>query len=76
MTSLLIGVLAKFLTKNTWKVDWKGLRGEKEKRMRILVTGGAGYIGTHTVLVLVNAGHSCVVADNLSNASMEGYVMG
>ncbi len=37
--------------------------------MAILVTGGAGYIGTHTVVELQNAGHDVVVLDNLSNAS-------
>jgi UDP-glucose 4-epimerase len=38
---------------------------------RILVTGGAGYIGSHTVLELLGAGHDVVVLDNLSNASPE-----
>ncbi|HEY9035500.1 MAG TPA: UDP-glucose 4-epimerase GalE [Pseudomonadales bacterium] len=37
--------------------------------MRILVTGGAGYIGSHTVLELLRAGDSVVVVDNLSNSS-------
>lgn len=36
--------------------------------MRILVTGGAGYIGSHTALELLNAGYDVVVADNLSNS--------
>ncbi len=36
--------------------------------MRILVTGGAGYIGTHTVIALLEAGHEIVVVDNLSNS--------
>ena len=35
----------------------------------ILVTGGAGYIGSHTVVELQNAGYDVVVLDNLSNAS-------
>ena len=36
---------------------------------KILVTGGAGYIGTHTVVELVEAGHQVVVVDNLSNSN-------
>ena len=39
--------------------------------MNILVTGGAGYIGSHTVVELQNAGHTCIVADNLVNASRD-----
>lgn len=37
--------------------------------MSILVTGGAGFIGSHTVIELVNAGYDVVVIDNLVNAS-------
>lgn len=37
--------------------------------MKILVTGGAGYIGSHTVVELQNAGYDVVVIDNLSNSS-------
>ena len=39
--------------------------------MNVLVTGGAGYIGSHTCLELLNTGHSVTVFDNLSNSSEE-----
>lgn len=38
---------------------------------KVLVTGGAGYIGSHTCVELLNAGHDVVVLDNLSNSSEE-----
>lgn len=38
---------------------------------RILVTGGAGYIGSHTVVELLQAGHAVTVLDDLSNSSAE-----
>ena len=37
--------------------------------MKILVTGGAGYIGSHTCVELLEAGYDVVVVDNLYNAS-------
>tara|TARA_R110002124_G_scaffold286453_1_gene467401 strand:+ start:16925 stop:17935 length:1011 start_codon:yes stop_codon:yes gene_type:complete len=39
--------------------------------MAILVTGGAGYIGSHTVLELLQLGNEVIVVDNLSNSSKE-----
>lgn len=39
--------------------------------MNILLTGGAGYIGSHTAIELYKAGHSAVVVDNLSNSNPE-----
>lgn len=38
--------------------------------MKVLVTGGAGYIGSHICLELLNAGHEVVVIDNLSNSCL------
>lgn len=39
--------------------------------MRVLTTGGAGYIGSHTVLSLIQAGHEPVILDNFANSSPE-----
>ena len=36
--------------------------------MKLLITGGAGYIGSHTCVELLNAGHGVVVVDNLANS--------
>ena len=38
--------------------------------MNVLLTGGAGYIGTHTAVALVEAGHQIVIYDNLCNSSL------
>lgn len=38
--------------------------------MKLLITGGAGYIGSHTCVELLQAGHEVVIYDNLSNAKM------
>jgi UDP-glucose 4-epimerase len=40
--------------------------------MHIIVTGGAGYIGSHTCLELLNSGHEVTVIDNLCNSGREG----
>lgn len=39
--------------------------------MRVLATGGAGYIGSHTLIELLEAGHEVYVVDDLSNSSLE-----
>ena len=39
--------------------------------MRILVTGGAGYIGSHTLIELLAKGHELFVIDNFANSSPE-----
>ena len=40
--------------------------------MTILITGGAGYIGSHTAILLIEAGYDIVIFDNFSNSSIEG----
>ena len=42
--------------------------------MKLLVTGGAGYIGSHVVYQLINKGHKVVVLDNLTYAAKEQYI--
>src|SRR3970040_902153 len=39
--------------------------------MKLLITGGAGYIGSHTLIELLSTGHDVVVLDNLCNSSQE-----
>ena len=39
--------------------------------MKVLVTGGAGYIGSHTCVELLNAGHEIVIVDNFANSKPE-----
>lgn len=39
--------------------------------MQILLTGGAGYIGSHTAIELINSGHQVIIVDNLANSSAE-----
>lgn len=37
--------------------------------MNVLVTGGTGYIGSHTVIQLIEEGHEVIIVDNMSNSS-------
>ena len=39
--------------------------------MNVLVTGGAGYIGSHTLVELLNAGHNVIAIDNFMNSKFE-----
>ena len=39
-------------------------------KMNVLVTGGIGYIGSHTVVELINKGYEVIIADNLSNSNI------
>lgn len=39
--------------------------------MKVLLTGGAGYIGSHTAVELISAGHEVIIADNFSNSDIE-----
>ena len=42
--------------------------------MNVLVTGGAGYIGSHTCVELIETGHTPIVIDNLSNSNPESQI--
>ena len=39
--------------------------------MKVLITGGTGYIGSHTCVELINSGHAVVIVDNLNNSKKE-----
>ena len=43
----------------------------REIKLKVLLTGGAGYIGSHTAVECLTAGHEVVVLDNLSNSSVK-----
>ncbi len=58
------------------KAAANGKNERKKTKMRVLVTGGAGYIGSHVVLQLDQAGHEVVVYDNLSTGSRDAVLAG
>lgn len=46
------------------------------EKKKVLITGGLGYIGSHTALILAQAGHELVLMDNLSNAHKDKVLEG
>src|SRR4030066_1991917 len=57
-------------------ISWRQTRNnhrtnQGEFQLKVLLTGGAGYIGTHTAVECLAAGHDVVVFDNLSNSSVK-----
>lgn len=48
---------------------WRSQANEDERNMKILVTGGPGYIGSHTLVEAVRAGHEVLVLDNFCNST-------
>jgi UDP-glucose 4-epimerase len=54
---------------------WQELEGRKDS-MRVLVAGGAGYIGSHMVKLLVQSGHEVVIIDNLTSGYRENVKYG
>src|SRR4030065_1166773 len=67
-----------------WAKGWRGRIGiswrqtrnnhrtnQGEFQLKVLLTGGAGYIGSHTAVECLAAGHEVVVFDNLSNSSVK-----
>ncbi len=53
------------------KCNYVGFVFIKEDKMKILVLGGAGYIGSHTVYRLIESGNEVVVFDNLETGHIE-----
>jgi nucleoside-diphosphate-sugar epimerase len=43
---------------------------DDQKKLQVLVPGGAGFIGSHCVIELVSAGYEPIVVDNFSNSSI------
>jgi nucleoside-diphosphate-sugar epimerase len=51
-----------------FQTDWKKLHGDAFGRVRVVVRGGAGFIGSHLTEALVNLGASVAVLDDLSGS--------
>ena len=61
----------------TWVIDDSHLKYNQSNNltnMKILVVGGAGYIGSHVAKALLKANHQVVVFDNLSSGSKENIL--
>src|SRR5690606_1140674 len=57
-------------------MDWNALHGQAFKNQRVLVTGGAGFIGSHIIEALVSLGADLVAIDDLSGgdgANLDGF---
>lgn len=54
--------------------EWEEQLERRDIRMKVLVTGGAGFIASHTNVELLNAGYEVVAVDNLVNSSKESIV--
>lgn len=58
----------------SWKLDFRlfpTMKPEEYRELRILITGGAGFIGSHTAVELLNNNHEIIVIDNLCNSKIE-----
>jgi hypothetical protein len=69
--SAVLPVKARHPARNPGHTGGTGSSWDSVGSMKILVTGGTGYIGSHTVLSLQEAGHDVLVIDNLVNSSEE-----
>jgi len=69
--SILLTILLAIIVQPSKSINFSSERWGVDNAPQILVTGGAGYIGSHTVLLLLEAGYECTVVDSLVNSSPE-----